>query len=439
LQGVVKLEDFQNYINQFYTNNNTVIGEYNTSKTDNTKKVLKSFYEPTAPDESCGTDLTRYIEERLPNLTPQTLLSELFEELSFGLRLTCISAPNSRLSQYSETFFNYGSIENTDRYKKAVNRDKAYYLHEIGVKPGNETLNISEEQINDKYMSIPIVYSEKKIDLLETTIEDLAGEIVVNNPLVNIPLAPIPKMDHLYMTNYMEIRENLKNSDQFDLLYKYLVPVNRFLSLVTIYNLTYIGTNEEPARVFNRTKDSLKLVFLSGIRSGNYLATNGPGNRILSQRGPDPYGVDLAALAKNFGLMVVKTLTEVVDPNIKLSRFIYESAKKGTSIINEISDELSPPENECENSDLVNLPPGTLASISATLALFGVPITLLGIPYLPIFGFVDPLESKSDKDLQRKIQKCEPGKRDYTKAEECSTDNSSSQYLLGDGQEPEEQ
>jgi hypothetical protein len=439
LQGVVKLEDFQNYINQFYTNNNTVIGEYNTSKIDNTKKILKSFYEPTAPDESCGTDLTRYIEERLPNLTPQTLLSELFEELSFGLRLTCISAPNSRLSQYSETFFNYGSIENTDRYKKAVNRDKAYYLHEIGIKPGNETLNISEEQINDKYMSIPIVYSEKKIDLLETTIEDLAGEIVVNNPLVNIPLAPIQKMDHLYMTNYMEIRENLKNSDQFDLLYKYLVPVNRFLSLVTIYNLTYIGTNEEPARVFNRTKDSLKLVFLSGIRSGNYLATNGPGNRILSQRGPDPYGVDLAALAKNFGLMVVKTLTEVVDPNIKLSRFIYESAKKGTSIINEISDELSPPENECENSDLVNLPPGTLASISATLALFGVPITLLGIPYLPIFGFVDPLESKSDKDLQRKIQKCEPGKRDYTKAEECSTDNSSSQYLLGDGQEPEEQ
>jgi hypothetical protein len=233
----------------------------------------------------------------------------------------------------------------------------------------------------------------------------------------------------------MYLRENLKNSDQFDLLYKYLVPVNRFLSLITMYNLTYINTNEEPARVFNRTKDSLKLVFLSGIRSGNYLATNGPGNKILSQRGPDPYGVDLAALAKNFGLMVVKTLTEVVDPNIKLSRFIYESAKKGTNIINEVA---GSDEEECENSDLVNLPPGTLATISATLAVFGVPLTLLGIPYLPIFGFVDPLESKSDKDLQRKIQKCEPGKRDYTKAEECSTDNSSSQYLLGDGQEPEE-
>jgi hypothetical protein len=404
---------------------------------DNAKKVLKTFYEPTAPDESCGTDLTRYIEERLPNLTPQTLLSELFEELSFGLRLTCISAPNSRLSQYSETLLKPNPLTSGPGiYRKAVNRDKAYYLHEVGIKPGNATLEIPEEQVNDKYMSIPIVYSERKINLLETTIDDLAGEIIINNPLVNVSLPPISKMDHLYMRNYRYIRENLKNSDQFDLLYKYLVPVNRFLSLVTMYNLTYIATNEEPARVFNRTKDSLKLVFLSGIRSGNYLATNGPGNRILSQRGPDPYGVDLAALAKNFGLMVVKTLTEVVDPNIKLSRFIYESAKKGTSIINEIAGN---DEEECENSDLVNLPPGTLATISATLAVFGVPLTLLGIPYLPIFGFVDPLESKSDKDLQRKIQKCEPGKRDYTKAEECSTDNSSSQYLLGDGQEPEEQ
>ena len=137
----------------------------------------------------------------------------------------------------------------------------------------------------------------------------------------------------------LTLKNDLISSEDFKFLFHYCIPVDRMLTLLTIYNIVYLSSLPKVINLFNGTKIAIKSVFQALLNSGNYrykdqyndqmggnigLNTNALNNENTN---PDIPGTSVAAMAARTPYLILKGLVELIDPNIHIARKIVDAAK----------------------------------------------------------------------------------------------------------------
>ncbi len=195
------------------------------------------------------------------------------------------------------------------------------------------------------------------------------------------------------------LKEMLLQSDDFKFLFDLCLPLNRMISLATIYNIVYLSNVKKIISMFDGTKTNLKTVFQALLNSGNYqyedpyidkmggnsgLATTSNNNENTEPQIP---GLSLATIAARTPLLILKGLVELTDINIGRARKIVEEGKEHNEKVSMVGASLGQlPMN------IVPPPPFGPG--------IGPPITPLGFLYLSM-DIDGTFDSAKGKDVKR--------------------------------------
>lgn len=225
-----------------------------------------------------------------PNVPiPDIALKDLFKSIKFGLRLSVVSNPNNQEIKNVSTFDSAEQVEK-------ITKNKSYFITEISE---NET---------EEFFVFPVVCMEKSVDMT-AGVEELNVDETENS---KFPL--------------VELKEELLETKEFKFLFDYCFPLDRMLSLLSVYVNSYSLSKPELNTILDATKDYGYLALTSIYNAGNYRsgAATPSFDVNLSAINNSP---DFEAIIKAFllraPLLVLKGLTEIVDPNIAISKQIY--------------------------------------------------------------------------------------------------------------------
>ena len=123
--------------------------------------------------------------------------------------------------------------------------------------------------------------------------------------------------------------KTLRSTKDFKLLFKYLFPLDRMLSLTNIYSYTYLSGLRDIDGVFDTTKENIKQLFFILNGAGNPYCPTYPSNVDLMDALLN--GLDIPGLAKQLVIMVAKSVLmifkgfmEIADLNIAMTRKIID-------------------------------------------------------------------------------------------------------------------
>jgi len=251
-------------------------------------------------------------------------------------------------------------------------------------------------------MPVPIVerfdntlYAEvRQSSLLQvvaaSTVDDLSGEVSAKNIW----------RQKFNSAKEKSIIDSLIESDEYAAIFKYAIPMDRFLGLLTVYTIMSVSAAQNVETIFAGTKDELRRLFLS-LLNGSYKAEEGPNNADLARLlenfgggisipcfsfsfsggfggGFKGFGLDLILkLAMKTPLIIFKAIVEMIDPNIKIAKLIIDIGKfTGICLpMPAVSLGLLPP-------TVFGIPPFGIG--------IGPPLTPLGFVYLAL-GFEIPI------------------------------------------------
>ena len=196
--------------------------------------------------------------------------------------------------------------------------------------------------------------------------------------------------------------EDLKNmmveTPEYKALFKFSIPTERFLGLLTVYTIMSTSASPNVEAIFGGTKDELYRVFMA-LSSSSYKVPEGPSNAELARVQdhfsgistpcfsfsfggtggmPKGFGIDLILkLAIKTPMHIFKAIVEMIDPNIKIAKWIIDLARMV---------------GVCLPMPLISL--GLLPPTVFGFPPFGIgigpPLTPLGFGYLAL-GFEIPL------------------------------------------------
>ena len=342
LKGVVNIEKFENFIKSKFNPSVFPVD----SQTGNGQPVSRAFNriarEATQPpppvDEECGPELTNIgFSRATTGEDVKFKLGHFFETISVGIRISHLPPPDDFSSGgNAATVFTDARLENADSYEISQ-LEKAYYVPEKNSTNGVRDLHI-----------VPLASYEKSISM-DTLIEDVFINPATNQPytkevreIVNGTMATkteeIGFFRMFYENNAPLIIDTLLETDEYQLLFKYLFPLDRMLSLNNIYSAEYMTSYKDLEDSFDRTKEDIKYLFFALANSGNPYYDCGPSASDLMIALTN--GLDVKGLAKMIALMIIKAallifkgFTEVVDPNIAMSKNILKLIRLTNKLI----------------------------------------------------------------------------------------------------------
>lgn len=379
-------------------------------------------------EAECGENLVFITPQTEATVMSQVIkISDLFENLSVGLRMTCVASPSE-----DSPLLNKVRAKSRDiNVAKGIKRDKAYLMNEVGTVTEYDA-NTNQETIRtiDKsYVTVPVVAVEEPIGA-DTNLAELVG---VGLNAIEEEKYKL-RMYHDRKVNQVLI-DSLTSTDEFKLFFKYLFPVDRMFAQNIMFIETFLASHGDVTRTFNNTKESLRIIFDAMLNSGNYQYADPLTNKVLATSDfNDTYGdnktpgVDLWSLAIKFPPMILKGLIETFDPNIAISKQIQFAANAGIRAANNLIGE---GENALEDAGMLDECEKTiripdLPVLPISMAIFGatwIPPTFpLGWVYDFSLGIYDWIENQGNGDVaeSRRCAQKEAGGRDYTKAEDCN-------------------
>ena len=447
LKGIVNLKAFQEWLNHNFGENGVWIEQGGEGLAQAMQQA--SVFTPGAiseksvrEEDECGTSLHGHVRgepDYLPPVPPGIRLRDLFDEVSLGFRATVVSAPDSNIVKQIEQ--RTGDSGLWDR----VQSEKAYYLREALL----QNTNVVGETA---FVTFPLIGVEEELDLMllvETLTgqrcipnldaeEDSCFDIAQNDTLCIWQGGTI---EYLYRKSLKKFRASIKETDEFKLLFKYLFNADRMFALNALYILTYVQSMQSSTRLFGGTKELLRLIFMALIHSGDYTYKDPMTNKNLANAdfknpGKDSeVGFDLATLAYKFPLMVLKGVTELIDPNIAVAKIITKASNAAAQGVTDWAQEQGlTPKERCEAGyDVPDIPilPVSLGLLPMNIFPpppfgpgIGPPVSPLWPFYMAFFNGIgpDPLADYSSKQRSRLANRCESD-RDLTKISECKLDN----------------
>jgi hypothetical protein len=230
-------------------------------------------------------------------------------------------------------------------WQNAAMYEKAFFVKEycndcITV-PNQNPPPDKEPRSSERYAHvIPIVSVEQEIPR-DTRMKDIAHRKYTrmkNDPQTGVPgPVDVSFFEDQYLKRltgedgYPSLRSQMKETDEFKALFKYMFPIDRMLSLTNVYSSTYLSTFKDLDKLFDGTKINLKRLFFACLGSGNQKADEcGPNNLDLQLsllNGMDIEGLafTLIRMAIKAAFMVFKHYTEIADPNIGISKKIVDA------------------------------------------------------------------------------------------------------------------
>jgi hypothetical protein len=150
-----------------------------------------------------------------------------------------------------------------------------------------------------------------------------------------------------YKKVFSSLKRDIINSDEYDLLFDYIFPLDRYLSMVAVYTIMSVSSMQDVETAFDGIKDRLYATFRqleNGIsHSDRFEPTNEQVSFVLDQfsyafRSPcfsfafsavppnmKGFGLDiLKKIAIQIPIFIFKAFVEQFDPNIKFAKFIQE-------------------------------------------------------------------------------------------------------------------
>jgi len=253
--------------------------------------------------------------------------------------------------------------------------------------------------------------------LVETNISQSFWEQTKKSNLLTIFSDEGKSWESVYESELPSLKEQMIESGEYCSLFKFSIPLDRFLGLMTVYTIMSVSAAPNVESIFTGTKDELRRAFMA-LLNNSYKA-EGPSNsdlaRILDNIsdgistpcfsfsfgggfGFKGLGIDLILkLAIKTPLLIFKAIVEMIDPNIKISKLIIDIGKfAGICLpIPAISIGLLPP-------TVFGFPPLGIG--------IGPPLTPLGFVYLAL-GFEipigNPFKDSGDEDSPSKDEAAE--------------------------------
>ena len=193
------------------------------------------------------TDFEDFQEESFSGNIESLNVSKIASEASFGIRLSCLlnrDNPNSAADFFDfplsknkdkpgfESFYGrivpyfFGDNENnhiasTEAELLTIKRIKSYFIHESAIGDSNNDGKFTG--VTFPIFLLPLL--EEDHNVLNWRISDLLIKDWLEEETQDGP-------------NYLSLYGNMKQTAEFKLLFEYLFPINRILSLCTMYNIS---------------------------------------------------------------------------------------------------------------------------------------------------------------------------------------------------------
>ncbi len=256
----------------------------------------------------------------------------------------------------------YKYPNNDSLYLKTYNIDKLIIL----LKELFKIINIVKVQIQNFIDKLEQKQKERRAGFGGIYLQGFTFSINNNGHICINKFDSYPGMGETYSYELYKIYKgnlsNFSNSIEYKLLFEYLFPLKRYVTLAFITNVLCTQTRKQVTEVFNDTKASLRK--LAKIVQTNGQPLTPDVNNPQEVKNDDPWSIIGSFIMKQLTetpKLIAKGYIETTDPNVALSSGIYKIAKT-------FSQDVS----------------------SATIPLVGIPLAIAGsIPgsFLMPFGF----------------------------------------------------
>jgi len=307
--GIINIDEFDDFVHQITQ------GAPIERSVQESEEVLNN---------SCG--------QNLPSASPSrnyeysgVVLGDYFEEVHIGLRLSYVmpiregttSEIENDLSQLNSLFPEY-----TSEY---LTKTKAYFVKE---EKGGKTRTLNIVPIST--VEIPFNMTTRMDDVLSTYPNSSPPRIDENGFFIEEPQTESRFFKSIYERNLRTLTNQMSQTEDYSLMFKYLFPIDKMLSINNVYSNTYLSTIRNIDTVFDATKEELRQLLFILLDSGNYEKSKcAPTNRDIMEsllNGFDIKGLSgqLAIILLKSSVLIFKGFMETADINILLSRRIID-------------------------------------------------------------------------------------------------------------------
>jgi len=220
-----------------------------------------------------------------------------------------------------------------------------------------EQLDLQDQTMGDGRISLNIkerkVYATPLIEVRDSSINDqLAGMSLLDLSVLGLPGTvggSTWSNTHYNSEQVGKMKQKIKDSPEYAALFKFSVPTERFLGMLTVYTMMSVSASPRVEAIFEGTKDELMRTFMA-LSNPDWKAPEGPSNGDIAKfhehfgglttpcfsfswgmggmPGFKGLGMDLVLkLAVKTPLLIFKAVVEMIDPNIKIAKWIIDLAK----------------------------------------------------------------------------------------------------------------
>jgi len=353
LEGVVNIDAFQNFMQEKFSG-----GPHSYRLAKKIREIAG-----TAPgQDDCGEDLTENQPQIIfedPHDDPE--LRDFFDSIHVGVRISyvlpvgefepIVGHPDSQGTSYEsqdtaqvytaeedEAATARGSIPATrvmlGQIKEIsdlsiASKEKAYFVTEK-----SETALEGSTGLRDIHI-VPIVSVEKPLDMTTKISTCLTPATKTITKIVNGAAQSVEISTPWFRSEYQKFAQNeshqaILRTPEYKMLFKYLFPIDRMLSLVNIYSSQYLANIKDIHLLFDSTKEAIAQLFYTMDNSGNIRASECGTSNIDFQMSLS-LGLPISGLAGQMATMIAKAAVltfkgfmETSDINIILTRRILD-------------------------------------------------------------------------------------------------------------------
>lgn len=115
--------------------------------------------------------------------------------------------------------------------------------------------------------------------------------------------------------------ECMTEQPEFRFVFDYVYPVKRIVGILSAYSFLYLSSKLEIDTMYDGTKIALKRLLEATLNSGKYDYNTGLHSNagMMNNATPEESGIDLLGMMLKTPLLILKGLTEQVDPNISIA------------------------------------------------------------------------------------------------------------------------
>lgn len=366
LKQVVNINKFQQYLDERFVNGEPDPSILAGLPSDcHPQKLSRALIQDLTFFEACGEAQAAELGITLPPDRNDFLLLDFFKSVKLGMRISyVVPFEDPQLTSPAQSSSSGGGGGGGSRFQNPNTSGPPPYTGDICTRNHEKDTDLKEylssrrTSVYDYNIFKDIEDEVSGVPFLNSMYEKAYYVPNVNNQIHVIPLVcqeieidPLTKMSDVnkkynfqgtqigffeneFKKNYNNLINGLSETDEYKALFKYMLPIDRMLSLNHIYGSEYIRTYKDIPELFDPTKTRLKDLFFILYNSGNYNPSGDclPSNKDLFNNMMN--GIPWAGIAATLAIMIAKTallifkgFVEAFDINIIVSKTIRDSIR----------------------------------------------------------------------------------------------------------------